>query len=142
MKFISLKIGLAFALWLVVALPAGALKGVVVIANKGVPVSSLSTAALKDIYTGKTTYWEDGQSVVIVVLAGKNEDATLNEVSGMDTGQFKTFWQRMVFSGRGQEPKKANDTASLVAFIAATRGAIGIVSADAELKDVIVLQIK
>jgi ABC-type phosphate transport system substrate-binding protein len=137
---IFLKLGMAGALLLAGALPAMAFDGVLVIANQGVPVDGISAAALKDIYTGKTTYWPDGQSVKLAVLddhmTGKT-DVALEKVSGMDsTSHFKTFWQRMVFSGRGQQPRNANDAVALVAYVASTRGAIAIVPADAVLKGV------
>jgi len=147
MKTISLKIGLVCGAMLAgAALLAGApraapVEGRVVIANNGVPVESLSAAALKDIYTGKTAYWPGGQSVVIAVLAD-DDDAALKEVSGMDASQFKTFWQRLVFSGRGQLPKKADDAASLVALVAATKGAIALAPADAGLEGVKILEVK
>src|SRR5450432_1017989 len=136
MKSIILKIGLICVTLLAGALPVAALEGVVIIANEGVPVDSISAAALKDIYIGRTTYWADGQSVDITVLVNQITDKTdvaLAEVSGMDASHFKTFWQRMVFSGRGQEPDKANDVAAVVAHVASTKGAIAIVPADAVL---------
>ncbi len=136
----SLRLAL-FALFLAGALRALALDGVVVIANEGVSAGSLSADALKNLYTGKTTYWDGGQNVVIVVLADKT-DAALKEASGMDASQFKTFWQRLTFSGRGQMPKNAADTASLVALVASTKGAIALVPADADLKGVKKIEIK
>ena len=141
MKSIFLKIGLAGAVLLAGVLQAAPITGAVVIANDGALDASIGAAALKDIYTGKTTYWRDGQSVTIAVLADKT-DAALKEVSGMDASQFKTFWQRMVFSGRGQQPKKADDVAALVALVASTKGAIALVPADAVLKGVKVLEVK
>lgn len=123
------------------ALPAAALDGAVLIVNEGVPLTSISPAALKDIYTAKTTYWEGGQNIVLAVLEDKT-DAALQEVSGMDPGQFKTFWQRLVFSGRGKQPKKESDPAALVALVASTKGAIALVPADTELKGVKKLEIK
>jgi hypothetical protein len=60
----------------------------------------------------------------------------------MDASQFKTFWQRLVFSGRGQLPKKADDAGSLVALVAATKGAIALVPAEAGLTGVKVLEVK
>jgi ABC-type phosphate transport system substrate-binding protein len=108
---------------------ARALDGVIVIANEGVPASSLTAAALKDIYTAKTTYWEGGQSIIIAVVPDKT-DAGLQQASGMDASSFKTFWQRLAFSGRGQQPKKADDAAALVALVASTKGAIAIVPAN------------
>jgi ABC-type phosphate transport system substrate-binding protein len=135
--------------WMVLlagALQATAFDGVVIIANKSVPVDGISVAALKGIYTGKTTYWPDGQSVKLAVLDDQitdKTDAALEEVSGMaSTSYFKTFWQRMVFSGRGQQPKSANDTITLVAYVASTRGAIAIVLADADLKGVKIIEVK
>ena len=142
MKTAFFKLGLVFAALLAGTLQAGTLEGVVVIANESVPVDSLSAPALKDLYLGKTMYWEGGQAVVIVVLPADQTDAALNEVSGMNASQFKTFWQRLVFSGHGQLPKKAGDTASLVALVASTKGAIGLAPADAALKGVKQIEVK
>lgn len=123
------------------AFRARALDGVVVIANPGVSADSLTTDALKSIYTGKTMYWQGGQNIVIAVLNDKT-DAALEEVSGMDASHFKTFWQRLAFSGRGQQPKNADDAASLVALVASTKGAIALVPADAVLNGVKKIEIK
>lgn len=121
-------------------LRAAALDGVV-IANEGAPSASLTAAQLKDIYSGKTMYWEGGQAITIIYVADKT-DAALKEVSGMDTSAFKTFWQRLAFSGRGQAPKKADDAAAAVALVASTKGAIAIVPADAALTGVKKIEVK
>jgi ABC-type phosphate transport system substrate-binding protein len=140
MKSKLLKVMLLSAVAALTALPASALDGVV-IANDSVSVSSLSPDALKDIYTGKTKYWDGGQAVIIAVLPDKT-DAALQQACGMDTSSFKTFWQRLAFSGRGQEPKHADDAASLVALVASTKGAIAIAPADATLNGVKKIDIK
>jgi ABC-type phosphate transport system substrate-binding protein len=133
--------------WLLAALlvagtfRAWALDGAVVIANSSVAADGLSADELKDIYTAKTKYWDNGHAIIIVVLPDKT-DAALQQVSGMDGSQFKTFWQRLVFSGRGSEPKKASDAAALVAMVASTKGAIALVPADAELSGVKTIEIK
>ena len=143
MKSFFLKIGLVCAVLLAGVLSAAALDGVVVIVNKGVAANSISAAALKDIYTGNTKYWPDGQNVDIALLDDETgtTDAALNEVSGMGASYFRTFWQRMVFSGRGQQPDRIGDAASLVAFVAATKGAIALVPADADLKGVKIIEV-
>jgi ABC-type phosphate transport system substrate-binding protein len=144
MKSFFLKIGLVCAVLLAGVLSAAALDGVVVIVNKGVAANSISAAALKNIYTGRTTYWPDGQNVDIALLDDETgtTDVALNEVSGMGASYFRTFWQRIVFSGRGQQPDKISDVASLVAFVASTKGAIALVPANADLKGVKKLEIK
>lgn len=124
---------------LLVALAGGsasawALDGTV-IANESVPETALDAAALKAIYTAKTTYWNGGQAVVIIV-AGDKTDAAIEQASGMNPSSFKTFWQRLAFSGRGQQPKRTNDGASAVTAVAATKGAIAIVPSDTDVKGV------
>jgi len=139
-KSILLRIGLLLVLLVSGPFRSLALDGAVVIANSSVAAGSLSADALKDIYTARTKYWEDGRAIVIVVLPDKT-DAALQQASGMNGGQFKTFWQRLTFSGRGSEPKKAEDAAALVALVANTKGAIALVPTDAMLKDVKTLDI-
>lgn len=141
MKTGLIKIMLMVAVLGTGALRALALDGAVVIANAAVAADSLSATAAKDIYTGKTKYWDGGQAIVIAVLPDKT-DAALKEISGMDSSAFKTFWQRLAFSGRGQEPKRADDAAAVVALVAATKGAIAIVPADTDLKGVKKIEIK
>jgi ABC-type phosphate transport system substrate-binding protein len=122
-------------------LSALALDGAMLIVNPGVVTDSLSAKELKDIYTAKTKYWDDGQAIIIVVIPDKT-DAALEQASGMDGNQFKTFWERLAFSGRGSEPERAGDTAALVAFVASTKGAIALVPADAALAGVKQIKIK
>jgi len=141
MKSNFLKFGLICALLAAGSFRVLALDGAVVIANPGVAVDSLTADALKDLLTGKTKYWDGGQAVIITVLPDKT-DAALQQACGMDTSAFKTFWQRLAFSGRGQEPKKAADAAELVQLVASTKGAIAIVPADAALTGVKKLEIK
>lgn len=141
MKSNLLKLGFVLVIACLAAFRAAALDGAVVIANSSVAADSLTAGALKDIYTGKTKYWDGGQAVVIALLPDKT-DAALQQACGMDSSSFKTFWQRLAFSGRGQEPKKADDAAGLVALVAATKGAIAIVPADAALNGVKKIEIK
>jgi ABC-type phosphate transport system substrate-binding protein len=141
MKSFLLKIGSLVVLLVAGTFNAFALDGAVVIANSSVAAGSLSADELKDIYTAKTRYWDNGQAIIIVVLPDKT-DAALQEASGMNGSQFKTFWQRLVFSGRGSEPKRADDAAGLVAMVASTKGAIALVPADADLMGVKKLEIK
>lgn len=141
MRNISRKIVSVFVLFLAGVLHAGSLAGVLVIANVGVRTDHISAAALKNVYTGRTDYWDGGDHVVIAMLADTNDEA-LNEVSGMRGSEFRTFWQRLVFSGRGQEPRTAADLAALVKIVASTRGAIALVPSGAALSGVKILEVR
>jgi ABC-type phosphate transport system substrate-binding protein len=141
MKTYLTKISLLAALLLAGILPVRALDGAIIIANSSLASDSLSADALKDVYTGKTKYWDGGQNIVIVVLNDKT-DAAVQQASGMEASQFKTFWQRLAFSGRGQEPKHADDAAAVVALVASTKGAIAIVPADTAVTGVKKIEVK
>jgi ABC-type phosphate transport system substrate-binding protein len=141
MKTYLTKVGLFAVVLLSGILPVRALDGAIVIANSSLAADSLSADALKDVYTGKTKYWEGGQNIVIVVLSDKT-DAAVQQASGMEASQFKTFWQRLAFSGRGQEPKHADDAAAVVALVASTKGAIAIVPADTAVAGVKKVEVK
>ena len=140
MKTIIFKLTLGAAL-VAAAVSARALEGAVVIAGQGVPVSSLTEEALKNIYLGRTKYWDNGQAIVIIVLPDQT-DAALQQVSGMDGSLFKTYWQRLAFSGRGQIPKRASDAAALVSLVASTKDAIALAPTDAALNGVRKIEIK
>ena len=101
-----------------------------VIANDGAPATKLSADDLKKIFTGKTKYWDGGQAIVIVYVEDK-ADAGLKEACGMDSSAFKTFWQRLTFSGRASAPKKVDTVEEAVKLVASTKGAIAVVTSDA-----------
>ena len=129
MKLGKLTALAAGALLVLPCLQSLALDGVVVV-NDGV-TATLDANALKDIYTGKTMYWPNGQAVTIIV-AGDKADAALEAASGMNAASFKTHWQRLAFSGRGQPPKKVDDVAAALAAVAASKGAIAVVPTGTE----------
>jgi ABC-type phosphate transport system substrate-binding protein len=141
MNSLLMKISLFTALLVVGAIRAPALDGVEVIANLSVVPDCLSADKLKDIYTARTKYWDNGQAIIIVVLPDQTH-AALEQASGMDGSHLKTFWQRLAFSGRGSEPEKVGNPAELVAYVAATKGAIAIAPADAVLEGVKQIEIK
>ena len=113
----------------------------VVIANESVSTTSLTADALKDILTGKTMYW-DGGAAIVIVYVGDKTDAQLKDACGMESSAFKTFWQRLAFSGRAKPPKKADDVAAAGSLVSSTKGAIAIVTSDAKIEGVKKIEIK
>ena len=133
-------IAVGFVAIALTALPVLAGAGADIIAHDAVTEVSLSKAAIKDILLGKTTFWKDGQAIVLVV-ANDKMDAALQELAGMSASQFKTHWQRLAFSGRGQQPKIIAE-ADVVSTVASTKGAIGIVPEGAKLAGVKKVEVK
>ena len=112
-----------------------------VVANNSVAAASLDKAALKDTLTGKTPYWPGGDSVTIIVLTDKT-DAGIEEATGMSASAFKTFWQRLAFSGRGKQPKTADTVEKLLTMVAETKGAIALVPSGTALTGVKKIEVK
>ena len=141
MKSNSIKNLFACLAVLAGAVTLRAQSGVDIIVNESVTAAALDKNALKDIFTGKTAYWEGGQAVTIIVLADKT-DAALEQVSGMSASQFKTHWQRLTFSGRGKQPKTIDAADKVVEQVAQTKGAVAIVPAGTVLSGVKKIEVK
>jgi hypothetical protein len=47
----------------------------------------------------------------------------------------KTYWQQQIFAGRSSPPAEKSSDADIVAFVAATTGAVGYVSQTAPVGD-------
>ncbi len=113
----------------------------IVVVNDSVTLKEITPAQVKDILTGKTMYWEGGQSITLVV-PGNSSDVAIQAASGMGPSQFRTHWQRLAFSGRGSQPKKTEDAAKAVAAVKASRGAFCIVPPGTDTTGVKKLELK
>ncbi|TYT75408.1 hypothetical protein [Desulfobotulus mexicanus] len=120
------KLG-ALILVMVAGLVGHALADVLIIANRGVPVASVSKSDLERIYKGQLSRWEDGSRVNFAVLRGETMDSFLSDYVKMSSAQFDQHWKRQVFTGRGQMPPAMNRPADMVTYVANTQGAVGFV---------------
>lgn len=110
---------------------------VAIIANNSVGDASLSKDAIKDIYTGKQAKWADGSK--IQMSAQKKNDTHkvfTKEFVGKSPSQFRMFWKKMVFTGKGKAPKAFDSDADIVKYVAETEGAIGYVASGAAVDGV------
>jgi len=114
-------------LMMVTALPA--LAGTKVIAHSGVADATLSQGDLQKIFLGKQGSWSNGAGIEVAVISGgPAADEFLKTFVKKSPSQFKTFWKKAVFSGTGTAPGEFASDAEMVAWVAATPGAIGFVS--------------
>ena len=104
------------------------------IVNAASSVAGLSADQMKDYFLGKKTAWDDGSKVVIVVIKdGATSDALLSKL-GKNSQQFNTGWKKLVFTGKGSMPEQVESDDALIALVAKTLGAIGLVD-KAKVKD-------
>lgn len=103
---------------------------VTIIANSSVGDAALSKDALKEIYTGKQSKWSDGTKIY---LSAQKKNAThktfTKKFVSKSPSQFRAYWKKMVFTGKGKSPKSFNSDADIVKYVAETSGAIGYVAA-------------
>ncbi len=135
MKSIFVRLGGAFALFALVALPAFA--GPALIGHKTLEKEKLDAATIKAVFLGKKVAWDTGGRVVIAVLkTGPSADEFLQKAVEMNASAFNNHWRRLAMTGGGTAPKSFEKEADLRKFVAETPGAIGFIdqaSADASV---------
>lgn len=106
---------------------AGSVK---VITSSSTPVDSIDQADVKKIFLGKTKSWPDGNPIEFVVLkSGDVHDNFLKSYVKKSASQFKTYWKKQVFTGKGRNPTSFDSENELLAYVTGKTGVIGYVSA-------------
>ena len=104
------------------------------VVNGASALTGISSDQMKDYFLGKKTAWEDGSKIVVVVIKdGSTNDALLSKL-GKNSQQFMTGWKKLVFTGKASMPEQVDSDEALIAVIAKTPGAIGLVD-KAKVKD-------
>lgn len=112
--------------------------GFVVVINAENPVTSAEAKTVGKMFLKKIKRWPDSDVAVVPVDQGEKSevrDAFTREVHGKRVSAIKIFWQRMIFSGRDVPPDELGSDTAVLAFVVATPGGIGYVSAGADLGD-------
>ena len=134
MKLSHLTLVASFATLAVGGSLASATAEETLVVNPASPLAGLSADQMKDYFLGKKTAWDDGSKVVVVVVKeGSTNEALLNKL-GKNSQQFMTGWKKLVFTGKGSMPEQVDSDDALIALVAKTPGAIGLVD-KAKVKD-------
>ncbi len=134
--FRSLLPALLGALALGAALPAArAEEPYKVVINSANTTGALSREKLAAYFLKKEARWSDGGKIVVV---DRNPGAAVRVafskgVLAKDVAAVKSYWQRQLFSGRETPPAELDSDREVLDFVAKTPGAIGYVSAAADL---------
>ncbi|MFO7559209.1 MAG: substrate-binding domain-containing protein [Desulfobacterales bacterium] len=119
----------------------GAFADVAVIANKNIPENSLSNSEIKKISLGKIVKWPDNTPVHFVTLEGDIHREFLKTYIKRSTSQYKNHWRKMIFTGKGCEPKCFKTEAELIQYVSQTDGAIGYIGQRTGTENVKVLEV-
>lgn len=114
-----------------------------VIVNSSNPSGSLRSAYVSKLFLGKTRRWDQGAAVAPVDRSARSSVRAKfsRSVHNKSVGAVKSYWQQMIFSGRGVPPLVLHSDAEVVAYVKRNPGAIGYVSSSASLNKVKVVEI-
>jgi ABC-type phosphate transport system substrate-binding protein len=93
-------------------------------------VTMLRAAAISKLFLGRQTKWPNGQTVQPVdqVESSPVRRRFSPAVHRMDVPSVQSFWQEVVFSGRGEPPPERSSDAAVIAYVRANLNAVGYIS--------------
>jgi len=99
------------------------------IVNASNTLPSITRTKAADLFLKRVTRWDNGRAVTPVDLSEKNtaRGAFCKELLGKETAWVKSYWQKMIFSGRATPPVELSSDAEVLDFIKNNADAIGYV---------------
>lgn len=117
----------------------------VVIVSAHSPAQGLTSEQVAAIFLGQAGRFPDGAEVVALDqrVGAPERDQFYRQVTGKSPALLKAHWSKMVFTGRGQPPREAPDSASVRRMVAGNPSAIGYIDSsalDASVRPILVLR--
>jgi len=115
--------------------PAEETKEYQVIIHTDNPVVEMSAKDIAKLFLRKIKRWDHDKLALPVDLRADHPArvAFTTHVHNKSVSAIQSYWQRMIFSGRGEPPREVGDEAEALAYVRANAGAIGYVSGDTPL---------
>lgn len=109
-----------------------------VIVNADNRITKVSKQFIADAFLKKRTRWGDDSAIQPVDLGQKNavRSRFTRTYLDRDVSAVRRYWAQLVFSGRGVPPPEVGSEDDVVEYVAKNPGAIGYVSASAQLEGV------
>jgi ABC-type phosphate transport system substrate-binding protein len=123
-------------LWSIALLPAAASSAAVkVVVHGSNPVTAITKAKTADLFLKRVTRWDNGRVVTPVDLSEKSpaRAAFSRELMGKEVAWVKSYWQKMIFSGRATPPVELSSDAEVLDLVRGNQDAIGYVSETAAI---------
>jgi len=108
-----------------------ALAEIVIIANPASSAGELDAKTAKRLFLGKTKSVPDMNSVTLVgqTEASPTKAEFTQKVIKKTLTQYKSYWARMIFSGKAVPPKELAGDAEVKAYVASHADAVGYIDA-------------
>ena len=128
-------LGLGLIAILLTAPLPGQEDGFVLVVNSSNPGTSLRRADVGRLFLKKTTMWQHSVKVAPVDQRSDSavRDTFSQRIHGKNAAKVKSYWQRLIFSGRATPPPEVRSDREVLDFVSRNAGAIGYVSSTASL---------
>lgn len=114
---------------------AGASAGYLVIVHPDNPVSRLDRRFVREAFLKKAVSWSNGRTICPVDLDERAPARRRfsDQVLNRSVEAVKSYWQQLIFSGRGVPPPELASDADVVQYVLRHPGALGYVEAGTAL---------
>ena len=100
-----------------------------VVVNPSVETQDISVEQIRRIFSMRQTVWSNGQAITVYVLSNQHQthQSFSTKVLGMFPYQLDRIWNKLVYSGLGEEPIKVQSEQEMLERVSQKPGAIGYV---------------
>lgn len=100
-----------------------------VVVNSTVESKDISVEQIRRIFSMRQTAWSNGQTITVYVLSNQHQTHQVfsTKVLGMFPYQLDRIWNKLVYSGLGEEPIKVQSEQEMLERVSQKPGAIGYV---------------
>ncbi|WP_252732383.1 substrate-binding domain-containing protein [Paraglaciecola arctica] len=114
-----------------------------VVVNPSVDSKDLSVEQIRRIFSMRQTTWSNDQTITVYVLANQHQTHQVfsTKVLGMFPYQLDRIWNKLVYSGLGEEPIKLQSEEEMLERVSQEPGAIGYVMQPINLDKINVIKV-
>jgi ABC-type phosphate transport system substrate-binding protein len=100
-----------------------------VVVNSSVESKDISVEQIRRIFSMRQTAWSNNQAITVYVLSNQHQthQTFSTKVLGMFPYQLDRIWNKLVYSGLGEEPIKVQSEQEMLERVSQKPGAIGYV---------------
>ena len=102
------------------------------ILNPSVTASGLNRTDIREIFSARKQYWDDGSKITVFVLDSNASahQVFCRQVLQIFPYQLERLWNQIIYSGQGDKPSVVTSESEMLKAVTTTPGAIGYVYAD------------
>lgn len=107
-----------------------------IIVSNNSNIDNITTSKIKNLFLSKTKDLPNGKKAIVLQPDDENINSIFYKlISGKSKKQLKKYWATMIFTGKGQPPKKIDDLNKLINYIKENPNAIAYVPKE-KIKDI------